>query len=461
METRIAEASWTKAEDRDLVKAYNPMSPAELSSLAPGFDWRGFLAGAGLSGKTRVIVAEKSAFPKIAAVFASTPVPTLKAWLAFEVADNAAPYLSKPFQDAHFELREKTLSGQPEQRARWKRAIAAVGGDDCIYSARACFGTLDWAVGQAYAARYFTPETKANIEALVANLKTAFRARIETLDWMAPTTRAEALKKLDTYVIKVGYPDHPRGYSKVVIRKDDLVGDVRRAARADWAFYVARSAGPVDRSDWAMTPQTVDAYNGDLRDIVFPAAILQAPEFDAKADPAVNYGAIGSIIGHEMTHGFDDQGRTIDAKGELRDWWTAGDGAKFKARAAVLGAQYASYEPLPGLHINPDLTMGENIADLGGLAIALDAYHASLHGQPAPVLGGLTGDQRLFMAYAQDWRGKAREDAIRQQTVSDPHSYRKFRANGVVRNIDGWYGAFDVKPGQGLYLAPDQRARIW
>jgi putative endopeptidase len=461
METAIAEASWSKAQQRDVVASYNPMSPAELQTLAPGFDWSALLAGAKLSGKGRIVVGEKTAFPRIAAIFADTPVETLQAWLAFNVADNAASYLSQPFQDARFEFRDKTLSGQPEQAVRWKRGVLAVSGPDCIYAARACFGTLNWAVGQAYSTRHFTPETKAKIDALVGNLKVAFRTRIEALDWMAPTTKAEALKKLDTYVIKVGYPDHARVYGAVVIRRDDLVGDVRAAAAADWAFHVGRSDGPVDRSDWAMTPQTVDAYNGNLRDIVFPAAILQAPDFDPNADPAVNYGAIGAIIGHEMTHGFDDQGRTIDAAGALRDWWTPTDAAAFKARTAILGAQYATYEPVPGLYINPDLTMGENLADLGGLEIALTAYHTALNGKTAPVIDGLTGDQRLFLAYAQSWRGKAREDAIRQQTVSDPHSYRKFRVDGVVRNIDGWYEAFGVKPGDALWVAPAERARIW
>jgi putative endopeptidase len=461
LETQIAQASWTKAEQRDLTKQYNPMSPAELQAFAPGLDWSGFFAGASVGGRGPVIVAEKSAFPKIAAIIGGAPADTLKAWLAFNVADSAAPYLSKPFQDAYFELRQKTLSGQPEMEVRWKRGIKAVSGGDCITGTRICFGTLDWAVGQAYAARYFPPATKAKINALVADLKVAFRARIEKLDWMGPATRAEALKKLDTYVVKVGYPDRPRDYSKVEIRRDDLIGDVRRAAIADWAFYVGRSTGPVDRGDWAMTPQTVDAYNGSLRDIVFPAAILQAPEFDAAADPAINYGAIGAIIGHEMTHGFDDQGRTLDSKGALRDWWTAEDAAKFKARAAVLGAQYAKFEPVPGEHIRPDLTMGENIADFGGLLIALDAYRASLKGKPAPVIGGLTGEQRVFLGFAQSWRGKAREAAIRQQTVSDPHSYRKYRVNGVVPNIDAWYDAFGVKPGDAMYIPPEQRARIW
>ena len=278
---------------------------------------------------------------------------------------------------------------------------------------------------------------------------------------MSPATKKEALRKLDTYTIKVGYPDKWRDYSNVVVRRDDLVGNVRRAAAADWAFYVDRSKGPVDKSDWQMTPQTNDAYNGSLRDIVFPAGILQAPIFDPHADPALNYGAVGAVIGHELTHGFDDQGRNIDASGALRDWWTAKDAAEFKRRAAVLGSLYAKFEPVPGVHINPGLTMGENIADLGGLAMALDAYHVSLHGKPAPLLGGLTGDQRVFLGWAQAWAGKATPEEIKRLTVSDPHSWRKYRVNGVVRNIDAWYAAFKVKPGDRLYLAPAKRARIW
>jgi putative endopeptidase len=460
-ETRIAQASWTKAEQRDIVKVFNPMSPAELAAFAPGFDWPAYLGGAGLGSKQRLIVGEKSAFPRIAVIFAQTPVDTLQAWLAFNIADEAAAYLSDPFQKARFAFRNQALQGQTEIQPRWKRAVAAVAGGDCGASAGDCFGTLNWAVGEVYVAHDFPPQSKAKIQDLVSGLITAFRARIEKLDWMSAATKAEAIRKLDTYTVKVGYPDHLRDYSAVEIRADDLVGDVRRAAAADWKFYVARSDGPVDLSDWSMTPQTVDAYNGSLRDIVFPAAILQPPEFDPAADDAVNYGAIGAIIGHELTHGFDDQGRTIDASGALRDWWTAQDAAAFKERAARLGAQYAAFEPVPGLHINADLTMGENIADLGGLVIALDAYHASLHGKPAPVLGGLTGDQRFFLSYAQGWRGKLRDDAIRKQTVSDPHSYRKFRVLGPLPNIDAWYAAFGVHAGDKLYRPADERARIW
>jgi putative endopeptidase len=461
LETRIAQASWSKAEQRDLAKLYNPYTPAQLSAYAPGFPWEAFLKGAGLSARSRLVVGEKSAFPEITRIFADTSLDTLKAWLAFSVVDTASPYLSSSFGDARFGFRDHVLLGISERRARWKEGINAVSGGDCAVDPASCFGTLDWAVGQLYTARYFPADTKPAIESLVSEVIRAFRARIERLDWMGEATRAEALRKLDSYVVKVGYPTTPRDYSAVMVRDDDLVGNVLRAAAAEHAFLLHRSKGAVDKGSWDMTPQTVDAYNGSLRDIVFPAAILQAPDFDPNADAAVNFGAIGAIIGHELTHGFDDQGRTLDARGALRDWWSAADASAFKARAAVLGSQYAAFEPVSGLHINPDLTMGENIADLGGAVIALDAYHASLNNEPAAVIDGLTGDQRFFLSFAQIWRGAARDDYIRQLTVSNPHSYRSFRVNGVVRNIDAWYQAFGVQPTDKLYLDPAGRARIW
>ncbi len=461
-ETKIADASWTKVEQRDLNAVYNPMTVSELEALTPGFAWKGLLAEAGLSRIDRPVIAEKSAFPKIAAVYAAASLDAIKAWHAFHIADNAAPYLSKDFTDAYFEMHSKTLSGQKEQQARWKRAIFTVSGGDFQVGDRfGTFGTMGFGVGQLYAAKYFPPEAKAKIGALVHDLLTAYHTRIERLDWMSPATKKQALKKLDTYTIKVGYPDHARDYSSLTILDDDLIGDVRRAGAFDWAFYSGRYDGPVDRRDWGMTPQTNDAYNGLLRDIVFPAGILQAPVFDPDADAAINYGAVGGIIGHELTHGFDDQGRKIDADGTLRDWWTKADAKKFEARAKTLGAQYSAFEPLPGVHVKGELTMGENIADLGGLTLALDAYHASLHGKPAPVIDGLTGDQRVFLGWAQAWRGRVTDDFVKKQVVSDPHSPRQFRVNGPVRNIDAWYAAFHVKPGDKLYIAPKKRAKIW
>jgi putative endopeptidase len=461
LETRLAQAGWTKVQQRDVVAQYNPVTRAELAALAPAFPWDAFLKGSQLGERSAFVAAQNTAFPKLAAVLADTPLPTLKAWMAFRTADAAAAYLPAAFVDASFELHGRTLAGQSEQQPRWKRGLVAVAGKGCDSDPHACFGTLQWAVGQVYAERWFPPAAKAKVQDLVVNLKAAFRQRMAALTWMSPATRAEALRKLDVVTIKVGYPDTWRDYADTPIRRDDLMADVRAAAASDWAFVVRRSTGPVDHADWGMTPQTNNAYSGSLLDIVFPAGILQPPIFDAAADPAINYGAAGAVIGHELTHQFDDQGRTVDADGILRDWWAPADAAAFKARTDVLGAQYAAFEPLPGLHINPGLTMGENLADLGGVSIALDAYHASLKGKPAPVLGGLTGDQRVFLGWAQAWAGKATPEAIRRLTTSDPHSFRKYRVNGVMRNIDGWYKAFGVKPGDALYVAPEKRVRVW
>jgi putative endopeptidase len=450
LETQIAQASWSRAEERDPLKTYNPMTPAELQQLAPGVDWAAFLAGADVGSVKRVVVNEKSAFPKIAAIFAATPIKTLQAWEAFNVADGAAPFLSKPFVDAAFEFRNKTLSGQKEQRPRWKRAVGVLNMD------------MGEAVGRLYVAQYFPPQSKAKMLALVGNIRSALQARIQRVAWMSDATKAKALQKLSMLNVKIGYPVKWRDYGALFISADDLVGDVDRSAAFDWRRRVKRLYGPVDRAEWGMTPQTVNAYyNPRANEIVFPAAILQPPFFDPAADMAVNYGGIGGVIGHEMTHGFDDQGRHYDGTGQLADWWTPEDDAKFVVQTQRLGAQYSAIEPIPGAHIKGDQTMGENIADLGGSLLALDAYHASLGGKPAPVLDGLTGDQRVFLGWAQVWRGGIRPDALRRQLVSDVHSPELARVNGVVRNIDGWYAAWDIKPGDPLYLPPDQRVRIW
>jgi putative endopeptidase len=449
-ETRIAEASWTRVDRRNPDKTYTPMATAELAKATPGFDWGPFYSAARLPAVSRVILAENTAVQKIATLTAQAPLDTLRAWQAFHVADSAAPYLSAPFVTARFEFRNKTLSGQPEIQPRWKRGVSVVS-----------LG-MGEAIGQIYVARYFPPESKAKMQTLVADLKAAFRRRLENLSWMGPQSKAEALKKLASYTVKIGYPDKWRDYSSLAIRPDDLAGNAERATRFEWLRQVNRINQPVDKAEWAMSPQVVNAYNNPLfNEVVFPAAILQPPFFDPKADPAINYGGIGGVIGHEMTHGFDDQGRKYDSTGRLRDWWTAADAQQFEARAARLGAQYDTYEPLPGAHVNGKLTMGENIADQGGLSMALDAYHAFLNGRPAPVIDGLTGDQRVFLGWAQVWRAKMREDARRQLVVVDPHSPEMFRVNGVVRNIDPWYTAFGVKPGDRLYLAPADRAHIW
>ena len=449
-ETQIAQVSLPREDERDPERIYNPMTIAEVEANDRGFPWKAYLAAADLGGVPRVIEQEKDAIARISALYDQTPLPVLKAWEAFHIADAAAPDLSEPFVQASFEFHDKGLSGQPEMKTRWKRAVTTVNRG------------MGEATGEVYVAQYFPPESRAKMETLVADLKAAFRARIEKLTWMGPATKTEALKKLAGYTVRIGYPDHWRNYSSLTIRSDDLVGDVERSDAFEWARRVKRLNGPVDKSEWGMTPQTVNAYNKPVwNEVVFPAAILQPPFFDPNAEPAINYGAIGGVIGHEMTHGFDDQGRKFDSTGRLRDWWTAEDAKRFQERADRLGAQYDSYFPLPGAHINGKLTMGENIADSGGANLGLDAYHTFLGGKPAPVVDGYTGDQRVFLGWAQVWRGKRREDSLRQQLVTDPHSPGRYRVNGVVRNVDGWYAAFDVRPGDALYLAPDQRAHIW
>jgi putative endopeptidase len=450
LETKIAEVSWTRVEQRDDVKMYNPKAPAELVALAPGFPWKEFLAAEGLGDQKRVIVGQVTAFPKIAAIYNETPIATLQAWQAFATTDSASPFLSKAFVDASFAFHGKTLSGQPQQRERWKRAVSAVG------------NSLGEAVGELYVQAYFTPQAKAQMEQLVGNLKVALRGRLERLTWMTASTKAEALNKLAKMNVKVGYPDKWRDYSKLVLKKDDLYGNMDRSIAFEWDYNLDKLKKPVDKAEWDMFPQTVNAYYSPVKnEIVFPAAILSPPFFDPQADMAVNYGAIGAVIGHEITHAFDDQGRESDETGQLRDWWTPQDAERFTVQAKKLGAQYSAFEPLPGAHINGDLTMGENIADMGGVLIAYDAYHLALGDKPAPVIDGFTGDQRYFLAFAQIWRGKERDDSLRNSLVTDPHSPGYYRANGAVRNSDPFYAAFGIKPGDKMYIAPEDRVRIW
>ena len=449
-ETKVAEASWSKVQQRDSNANYNPTTIAQLSKDVPGFPWTAYMQGAGVGDVQNVVVGEKGAFPKLAAVYAETPIDTLQAWQAFHVVDQASPYLSKAFVDSNFAFKGKTLTGQPELRARWKRGTSVVADN------------LGEAVGKLYVEAYFPPESKAKMESLVGDLKVALKARLEKLDWMTPETKAKALAKLAAFNVKIGYPDKWRDYNGLVMKPTDLYGNVERSAAFEWAFQVHKLKGPVDRQEWGMTPQTVNAYyDPTMNEIVFPAAILQPPFFDPDADPAVNYGGIGAVIGHEITHGFDDQGRQYDADGSLRDWWQPEDAKKFEAQTKKLGDLYSSFEPLPGAHVNGDLTMGENLADLGGVLVALDAYHLSLGGKPAPVIGGLTGDERFFLGFAQIWRGKTRDDALRQRLVSDPHSPEYFRVVGTLRNVDAWYETFGVKPGDKMYVAPENRVHIW
>ncbi len=450
LETRIAEASWTRVERRQRDKTYNPMTLAELKAFTPGYNWDRFLDGAGLKGVDRFVLTTNTAFPKMAKIYAETDLATLKAWQAFHVADGAAPLLSKAFVDASFDFNNRVILGQPEQKPRWKRGVDYVN------------GLLGESVGRVYVARYFPPESKAKMVDLVSNIRAAMKARIEKLDWMGPETKAQALDKLAKFGVKIGYPDRWRGYGDLVVKADDAYGNARRAAEYEWRYDVARLNSPVDEGEWGMTPQTVNAYYSSIKnEIVFPAAILQAPFFHPDADPAINYGGIGGVIGHEISHGFDDQGRKGDGDGVLRDWWTAEDAAKFKVQADRLGAQYSSYEPIPGHKVQGALTMGENIGDMGGLSLAYGAYIISLGGKPAPVLDGFTGPQRVFLGWAQVWRGKYRDEAMKQMVVSNPHSPPYFRVNGTIRNLDPWYDAFGVKEGDKLWIPPEERVRIW
>jgi putative endopeptidase len=450
LETRFAKASWTRTDRRDPNKTYNPADVDALTATSPGFPWRRLLDAADLAGVERIVVEEPDAVSAIASIWLETPLPTLKAWAAFHHADVAAPYLSDVYSSARFAFRGTVLNGQPADRARWNRGI------------RLANNAMGEAVGRLYVAKRFPPEAKQQIGNLVDRLKTAMRARIERLDWMSAATKTQAMAKLDTLRVKLGYPDRWRDYGALEIRTEDLIGNVGRAQYFEWRRKVARLGGPVDRGEWEMTPQTVNAYySPNLNEIVFPAAQLQPPYFDVGFDLAVNYGGIGGVIGHELTHAFDDTGRKFDAQGRLADWWAEGDGARFDARADVLGRQFDAYELFPGVHPNGKLTMGENIADLGGLLVAYDAYHAALGGEPAPIRDGLTGDQRFFLAFAQSWREKTREALARTRVVADPHAPEKFRTNGSVRNVDAWYAAFSVSRSDKLYLSPEARAQIW
>jgi putative endopeptidase len=452
METRIAQAHWTRAESRNRDKTYNPMTLADLDRQAPGFPWGRFMAAANVAEATKAIVSQNTAFPKLAQIFAETDLDTLKAWQAFHTADDAAPLLSKAFVDAHFDFRSKFMQGQPEQRERWKRGVAIAE------------GALGEAIGRDYVKLYYTPEAKAAMDELVTNVKAAMKTRIEGLQWMSPATKVQALDKLANFGLKIGHPDKWRDYSALEIRNGDLFGNVERAAAYEWNYRTSRLGQKVDKAEWGMTPQTVNAYYSPVRnEIAFPAAILQPPFFDPKADPAVNYGAIGGVIGHEISHGFDDQGRKSDGKGILRDWWTAEDAAKFEAQATKLGAQYEAYTfpTLPDMHINGRVAMGENIGDMAGIHVAYDAYKKSLGGKPSPVIDGFTGEQRLFMGWAQVWRTLWRDDALRQQIVNGPHSPGQIRAFAPLRNVDAWYEAFNIQPGDPLYIPPEERARIW
>ena len=450
LETAIAGKHWDRARSRDRNATYNKMSVAQLAALSPSYDWHAYLTAAGLGKATEVVVRQPDYVHALDSIVANTPAATWREYLTFKLLDTYADELPSAFQEARFMFRGRTLSGQQQQSARWKRGVDEVE------------GALGEAVGKLYVERNFKPEAKARMDAMIRNLRAAYEVGIDSLEWMSPATKAQAKDKLAHFTVKIAYPDKWRDYSALAIKRDDLLGNELRANEFQYADMAGRLGKPVDRTRWGMTPQTVNAYyNATNNEIVFPAAILQPPFFDVTADDAVNYGAIGAVIGHEIGHGFDDQGRKSDGAGNLRDWWTPADAQAFEERTSKLGAQYEAISPLEGTHINGKLTMGENIGDLSGLAQAYRAYHISLGGKPAPVIGGYTGDQRFFMGYAQIWRAKFRDEALRQQLLSNPHSPGMARAFVPLVNNDAFDRAFDVKEGDRMYRAPADRVKIW
>ncbi|HEX9937587.1 MAG TPA: M13 family metallopeptidase [Longimicrobium sp.] len=448
-ETQLAQRQWDRVRSRNRDLTYNKKTLAELRQMAPGFDWQGYLQAAGVN-VADVVVTTPSYFAGLDSVLASAPVDDVKAYMTVRLLDVSAPYLSSPFVNAQFQFRGRVLSGLQAQRARWKRGVGVVENG------------LGMMLGKAYVERAFPPAHKAAMERLVQNLMTAFGQGIDELEWMSPETKAQAHDKLRNITVRIGYPDRWQDYSALQVRRGDLVGNLRAISQYGWNRNIGRLGRPVERGEWAMTPQTVNAYyNSVNNEIVFPAAILQAPYFDPNADDAVNYGGIVAVIGHEVSHAFDDQGRKSDGAGNLRDWWTAADAAAFQQRADMLVAQYAAYSPVEGMNVNGRLTLGENIGDLSGLAVAYRAYRNSLNGREAPVIAGFTGDQRFFMGWAQVWRRILRDEALRNQIMTDPHSPSVYRGNGPLVNNEAFYRAFGVKEGDRMYRPADQRVRIW
>jgi putative endopeptidase len=448
LERRIAEAHATRTESAEVQNARRwPL--AEFAINAPGFAWSEFFAGAGLSKQAHAYVWQPKAFTAIAAQVAAEPLDAWKDYLKFQAIDRAAPYLSSAFADERFRFHGTAMTGAPQQRERWKRGVDATN------------GALGSAVGRLYAARYFPPESKAAAQKMVKEIIAAFGKRVESLDWMSAETKAKAKAKLSTIYVGIGYPDRWTDYSNLVIKRDDALGNVERGERFNYHEQIAKLDKPVDKTEWWMTPQTVNAVNLPLQNALnFPAAILNPPFFDAKADPVVNFGGIGTVIGHEISHSFDDQGALFDAEGRLANWWTKEDFAHFNEAGNRLAAQYDTYEPLPGIHLSGKLTLGENIADVAGVAAAYDGYRMAYGGREAPTKHGLTGDQQFFLSFAQIWRTKTRPEALRNSLMTNGHAPGMFRAF-TVRNIDAWYKAFDVKPGETLYLEPATRVRIW
>jgi putative endopeptidase len=450
LETEIATPQWERARTRDRNATYNKMSLSELAAMTPSFNWKSYLSAAGLSKASDVVVRQPDYIKSMDAILAKTPVSTWREYLTFHLLDAFAGVLPAAFVQANFVFHGKTLNGQQELAARWKRAVDGTNSN------------LGEAAGTLYIAKYFKPEAKARMDALVKNIINAYRVGIDSLEWMSPETKAQAKEKLAHFKVKIGAPDKPRDYSSLTIKRDDLFGNELRSREFEYEDMASRLGKPVDKGRWGMTAPTVNAqYNSIANDITFPAGILQPPFFNVNADDAVNYGAIGAVIGHEICHGFDDQGRKSDGEGNLRDWWTGADATAYEARTSKLGAEYDAINPIDDLHINGKLTMGENIGDLSGLAQAYRAYHISLNGKEAPVIDGLTGDQRFFMGFAQIWRGKIRDDALRQQLLTNPHSPGDYRAKVPLINNDEFESTFKVQPGDKMYLPPDERVKIW
>ncbi len=451
LETQMAKIQWTKVENRDPIKTYNRVELAELKMLMPGYAWETYLKDSGIAEKVSyMVVAQPSYFTGLSQILNDTPMATWRAYFTLHIIRHYAPYLSEAASQAEFDFSGKVLRGVPEQEPQWKRAVRLVN------------DSMGEALGKLYVERHFPSAYKARMEKLVSHLLAAYRQSIDTLDWMSPSTRKEAQAKLAALRTKIAYPDKWRDYSKLLIGKDDLIGNLRNSAGFEYQFEIDKLGRPIDREEWVMTPQTVNAYfNPALNEIVFPASILQPPFFDPEADDAVNYGGIGAVIGHEISHGFDDKGSQYDGLGNLRDWWAKEDHEKFAKKTAALVTQYGGYNPLPGYRINGELTLGENIADNSGIAIAYKAYQLSLNNAEAPLIDGFTGDQRFFLGFAQVWRGKLRDQQSIVQLKTDPHSPSEFRGNGTLKNQASFYKAFGIKAGDKMYLPPEQRVTIW
>ncbi len=450
LETKIAKAQWTNVENRDRDKTYNKYMTTDLEKETANFKWQKYLVDAFVKETEEIVVYQPSFFKALGGLFKEESVDNWKTYFTYYLLADNAPRLNKDFVNLNFEFFSKTLRGVEKIRPRWKRAVTATN------------GSLGEVVGQVYVKKHFKPEAKSRMVELVENLRKSYKTRIEQLDWMSPETKKAALLKLSKFTAKIGYPDKWKDYSKLVVKKDDLIGNSFRSNQVEYEREIDKLGKPIDRDDWFITPQTVNAfYNPTMNEVVFPAAILQPPFFNMEADDAVNYGGIGAVIGHEMTHGFDDQGRKSDGDGNLRDWWSEEDNNKFMERAQIMIDQYSGYNPVDTMHVNGELTLGENIADLGGLTIAYYAYKMSLKGNEAPVMDGLSGVQRFFVGNAQVWQGKIRDEAQIQRIKTDPHSPGQYRCNGIASNMPEFYEAFDVKEGDPMYRSEDIRIKIW